>query len=103
MRGGRSDVADLAAVLRRHDREDTPHAEPYTLGVDVHDAVPGLLGDVDYRVAGHGDAGIVDEDVDRREAADDCLDRALPGGRFADVHGYRDGIAASLHDLVRRV
>jgi hypothetical protein len=64
------------------------------LGVDVHDAIPDVLRNVDGGVAGNGDARIVDEDVDGAEAVQRIGDEAVPCGDIANIHRRRERDAA---------
>src|SRR5271168_4732877 len=68
MRRRRSDVANLAALVLDHAWQHRFHPEPDALGVDIHDAIPDVLRNVDGRVAGNDDARIVDQDIDGAEA-----------------------------------
>ena len=103
------DVIGLAAIAQRRDRGQVDDAAPVALdhlalrgaraqkrAPQMHrgDRVPILVGHlVDQIVA--GDAGIVDEDVERAEPLGDLLDHRL------DLGGYRDiGLEADRRDAM---
>ena len=86
-------VDDGAAASRLHLRYHTLHAEEYTLGVDVHEPLPGL-GAHRVLVVGAADAGVVHEYVDLAVARHRRFDGLRPVGLAGNVEPHEHGVAA---------
>ena len=76
-----------------------PHAEPDALGVDVHDAIPDILGHVGDRIAGHRDPGIVHQHVHRTVSSNHRCERVRPRVRVPYIQRDSDRLAARPGDL----
>ena len=81
----RADVDDVAKVALHHARQDQPRELEQASKVDVNELVDVLFGRV-QEVAGPGNSGAVDQDIDLQLAHD-----GGQGRRVGQVHNVRDG------------
>ena len=63
---GRGDIDDRSAARLDHSRQKCARAAPDAFEIDGHAAIPILIAHCE-RIAKHIDAGVVDEDVGRRQ------------------------------------
>ena len=92
------DVDDGAAAGVLHGGDGGDGAEVDAGGVDVHDGVPGLLGEV-AEPGGTADAGVVDEDIQFAEVGDGEVDGGLPVVLPGDVQPDEASVAAGGVDV----
>src|SRR5690606_8812284 len=98
----RRDVEDEPALLRLEDRREDVATVDHAHQVDAQDPVPVLERDL-ADLAGHGDAGVVHEEVDAAERAPDRLRHRLDVGDLTDVDAHRHRATAGGFDEARRL
>src|SRR5581483_1724281 len=103
--GARGDVDDLPLAALAHVGHYRAAAQPGTLEVDLHQAVPLLDRDLLEADPRHGDGRedrrVVDQDVDAAEPIDGAVSHGLGGFLVRDVGLDGERLAAHLGDLLR--
>jgi hypothetical protein len=101
--GDRRDADHPPAVALDHARQQVMHEQHRRADMDRLRAPPVLGADFPDRAERAGDAGVVDEEVDRTEQLLDLARGALDRRRIGHVAAHAQGVAAGVANDVREL